>query len=397
MSDPQKIREYLKKKRKGLREEFLSVGGEFDYDISEFGFKLRGTQFSIYDENIDAVLLRSSQHGNVVANNTYLASFAYNVALVWLNYGHEYIKLADNADCVLARLLRYNFKKFFAEQILCRTNNVFGIAIFLETLLYQEREMRPIFAAAKADGVLSRKFEYFAQLMSGIFLFHEIGHLVHDARKDVFEGLLTDEIGEGGSIPFEPVWKNYNEAAKIEFWCDAFAVVVKSKDKPDFADQGFVLRSIAFGFIVCACMMGLEKSAAETARQHPASRDLDVLDEIHADLPGASFVIGRDEFLLARAQSAISICQSLARAAGIELFQPDGAFPLPKNTIDVLSNFTLSVVDWDDSAARGLCELLARALHDNDRGLEYLKLRSKVFKMPPGAEDAPKAVETIVS
>jgi len=393
MSDSESIRAYLKSKRPGLREDFLGVGDRFSYNIPEFGFTLEGTQCSIYDENIDAMFLRSKFHGNIIVNNTYLASFAYNMALVWLNFGHEYPDLEVGKDCALSRLLRYNFKKFFSEQILNRTHNVFGIAIFLETLLYQEQEMRQIFDAAKSDPIQSRKFEIFANVMSGIMLFHEVGHLINDLKNEEFEKILIKYLNGNSQSTFDAPWKNYLQPGRTEFLCDAFAVIVESRQRPNFADGGFILRAIAFGFIVCACLSGLEKSAAATARQYPASMDPDILDEIHADLPGANFVIGIDESLTARAESVIAICHYLATTANIGLFQTDAAFPLPENLMVILSKFMLTIVDWDNSIARGLCELTARALHGNDRGIEYLKLRSKVFKMPPGSKQNPISQE----
>ena len=110
-----------------------------------------------------------------------------------MSYGREYEYLANGEECSLSSLLRYNLKKFFAEQLLGRTSSVFGRAIFLETLLYEEREMRPLFAAAQTDTATAQVYEFFRNLMSNILLFHEVGHLVQDARDD-FEDQLTQEI-----------------------------------------------------------------------------------------------------------------------------------------------------------------------------------------------------------
>src|SRR5690348_5159743 len=112
-----------------------------------------------------------------------------------MSYGTQYERLAGREECELTALLRYNLKKFFAEQLLNRTSSVFARAIFLETLLYEERAMRPLFAAAATDPARARGYEYFRDLMSNILLFHEVGHLVQDARPD-FEDQLAGEIEE---------------------------------------------------------------------------------------------------------------------------------------------------------------------------------------------------------
>ena len=59
MSREHEVRNLLKALRPSLRDDFLSVGVPFDYDIAELGFQLTGMQYSIYDEAIDAVLYRS--------------------------------------------------------------------------------------------------------------------------------------------------------------------------------------------------------------------------------------------------------------------------------------------------------------------------------------------------
>ena len=105
-------RKTIRSLRPALREEFLSAAAPFDYPIDEFGFRLKGIQFSIYDSEIDAVFLRSRVYGSIVANNTYLASFAYNLPIVWWMAGVTGARPKPGADDEVSNLLRYNFKKF---------------------------------------------------------------------------------------------------------------------------------------------------------------------------------------------------------------------------------------------------------------------------------------------
>lgn len=378
MTHEREVRDLLKALRPSLRDDFLSVGTAFDYDIAELGFQLKGIQCSIYDEALDAVLYRSKRLGQIVANNTYLSSFAYNIAVVWMSYGAQYERLAAREECELTSLLRYNLKKFFAEQLLNRTSSVFARAIFLETLLYEERAMRPLFAAAESDPAKARGYEFFRDLMSSILLFHEVGHLVQDARTD-FEDRLKREIEEGSGPGFLPAWKQYAEKAQIEFRCDTFAIMLAARQAaPGIADD-FVRRAIAFAFAVCACITGLDKSAAATAQQYPASADPDLLDEYRKDMPGAGYLMGKDEFGIARARSAAAICHQLDPSGDL---WAGSDFPFRPEMIDGLTEFATEIIDTYDPETRGLCELLSRALQGNERGMRYLTLRSKVFLTP---------------
>ena len=105
-----------------------------DLSLPEYGIELKGSQLSIYHPAFDAWVSRSKKLGVILAENTYLSSFAYNMGAVWLKHGHEHSLLNNQDSCLLARLMRYNFKKFFAEQILRRTHNIFGIGDILGDL-----------------------------------------------------------------------------------------------------------------------------------------------------------------------------------------------------------------------------------------------------------------------
>ena len=142
-----------------------------------------------------------------------------------------------------------------------------------------------------------------------------------------------------------------------------------------------VLRAIAFAFAICACMTGLDKSAAATAVQYPGKADPDLLDEYRKDLPGAGYLMGKDEFGIARAHSVAAICQKLGGAGGANLWT-GFEFPFRPEMIDGLTDFTTTIIDKCDLQIRGLCELVARALQGNDRGMNYLLTRSKSFLTP---------------
>jgi hypothetical protein len=217
--------------------------------------------------------------------------------------------------------------------------------------------------------------------MTNITLFHEVGHQVRDAHPDL-ELSLIRSIEQYSQQSFDPPWKDYEGKARIEFLCDAFSCLTLIRQEDSFDDLGLRLRSIAFGFVVFACMTGLELSARATAAEYPHTSDLDVFHEVHADLPGANYVMGIDMFGIERARSAMQICVAIANGAGIDLFAEGVDFPVYREMVDQLPEFARGIVETFNPDQRGLCELLARALQSNPRGVDYLINRSKKFRMP---------------
>jgi|SRR5208282_5369205 len=104
---------------------------------------------NLYDERSNANMI-DTKYGRVMIQNTYIASFAYNLFLCWLS-AHKNPSSRESLD----RLLAHNFKKFFAEQIYRQTSRVPSRALLLETLLYEQAMMVHIFAAKERDPKLS--------------------------------------------------------------------------------------------------------------------------------------------------------------------------------------------------------------------------------------------------
>lgn len=375
MTDTDPGAELIRLHRPRIEPDFLRRVGPFELRIPEVETALTGWQYSIFDESFDAAVYRSRRHGLIVANNTYLTSFAYNIAVVWAVYGHQHDRLPNEPGCELGRLLRYNLKKFFAEQLLHRADTAFARGIFLETLLFDERAMRPLFAAARSDAVLAKRHQSFADLFSSLLLYHEIGHVVADAVPN-FAGELNQEMRDAveddvRSGPLSP-------EIRREFECDAFAVLMAWRTCDRSVDGALLLRLIAFAFAIFACLIGLDKSAAATAAAYPEGAETDLLEDVYAKLPGASFVMGKDPLAIARAQAAARLCRRLAEEMDEPLWGA-AEFPFHPGLIEALADFATGVVEHANLDERGLCELIARSLHGHPRGTRYLRLRSKMF------------------
>jgi hypothetical protein len=362
---------------------FLSEAVPFNYPLAELGFELCGHQLSIYTEVWDAKRLRSRKHGNILLNNTYLSSFAYNIAVVWHHFGSEYHLLKSDQQCKLGELLSYNLKKFYSEQIMRRSNCVFGVAIFLETLLYEEHLMVPLFEAGKVDEKSTALYKSFQEAMSSLLLFHEIGHIVRDHRPDML-GLMQTEHS---MATLGDYWSGYNSKLRIEFECDAFAVFSAIQQRENLPLQT-TLRVIVFAFVFFAVMKSIDTSAEATVAGIPSGSAIEDLDDVFSDMSGSSFVLGVDEFFVARARSVQLIVEKIAEQHGLALYGLEDDFPLVSDMIDVLPHFFLGMITKENPSYRAKCEMLARALRDNPRGLRYLRLRSKKFVMPQRASGA---------
>ena len=348
-----------------------------DLSLPEYGIELKGSQLSIYHPAFDAMVLRSKKLGVILAENTYLSSFAYNIGAVWLKHGHEHSLLNNQDSCSLARLMRYNFKKFFAEQILHRTHNIFGIGIFLETLLYEEAEMRTILASDQISAIDRQHLDAIARLMTSLILFHETAHIYRDRIPKFKNAIFKDAPKECMDIAAE--WDNLPEAVAIELECDAFSTLMMSWQTFQPLDIKSIFRFVVLGFALFAALQSLDRSAAETATRYPASAEDSRRDNILNDMAGAEFVVGKDEFMLYRAAAVARLVEILARHEKVQLYDEGGTPCLPSNIVQLLGDFIPDIVTATHPSYRGMCEMVARALHGHDDGINYLLWRSKKF------------------
>lgn len=330
---------------------------------------------NLYDETIDSNVIRTPR-GLVMIHNTYLPSFAYNLLLCWL-LGADPVRGLPVPD--LARLLRHNFKKFYAEQLLHRINNMFSRAVFLETLLFEQACMVPVFRAQAADPGLSERAALGSQIMSSAVSFHELGHyhLGHDPR--AWEASLGSFAAAVGPL-YDRVRDTYPPAFVEEFQCDVLSVLSCLTQYGGTGDRAFCLRATAFAFAAFAVLSSLTKSAgASAADQRRTADDIDFggIEKRHRDY---TFTLGIDRDFVARARLVLELCDRLAGRDGQTVTDAPGPFPLPATVLDDLLAHVDGVMDCDDRNAREMSLLVAESLHDHPRGLEYLYLRSKTFR-----------------
>ncbi len=385
MRSAEKVERFLRL-RFGLEDDgILAKPVPFRLADDKTGIDIEGWQTSVYHPALEALALRSRHHGLIVAPNTYLSSFAYNLIASWDYYfdGNEHWK-TDPAHR-LARALRLHFKKFFAEQILRRTHNLFGIAIFLETLLYEEEIMYPVlakiagahFALEKASHPSKEQLQVIANWMTGLVLRHELGH-VFDDEIDNFRDAVLRKLAESVE-KLGKVWGEHPENSD-EFLCDAFAVAMTLQHPEGCLSREEAYRLTILGFAAFAALHALDLSAHVTAKESPGKTEDPDRGNVLSSMTGASYSIGAFEKLQRdRAQAVRLLVEAMAEAGGAQVYGSEGRFQIPPTIVEDFETFLPTIVEGTDLRVRGKCEMLARALHGHQEGINYLVWRSKTY------------------
>jgi hypothetical protein len=332
---------------------------------------------NLYDERIDSNMITTGL-GRVMIQNTYIASFAFNLFLCWL-YGRR--RPPEAAGASVDALLAHNFKKFFAEQIYRQSDRVPARALLLETLLFEQVQIVGVFAAKEADPKLSADADTGANLMSFALSMHELGHYYLATQPGMWQAIL--ESGPEALAPlYQQVEAQHAADFTVEFQCDAHAVIGCLGQYESRGGAQFVLRAVVFAFAAYAAMYSATATAAATAAlwnaEPPETMDFSDI----APMPPVDHDIkwAVDGEFLRRAHLVAQLCEAMATARGFGLYGDDGPFPLPATIVDDMVRYVSRVFDCADDNARRMSNLVALALTGHKEGMEYLYLRSKVFR-----------------
>ncbi len=330
---------------------------------------------NLYDENIDSNMI-TTRDGRVMIQNTYIASFAYNLFLCWLGCHRRPAAIAPRD-----RLLGHNFKKFFAEQIYRKANRIPARALLLETLLYEQTMMVDVFALKDKEPRLSADADAAAGLMSFALSMHELGHYYLATKPELWPELAASEPDTIGPL-YDRVVRKHEAEFAVEFQCDVHAVIGCLRQYEAHGGAAFALRAIVFAFAAYAAMYSAVATAAATAALWNAEPEeqIDFLDIAPMPYVEHDTAWAIDRPFLARALLVAELCAGLAAKRGIALFGDDDPFPLPATIVPDLSAYVGKVFDCADANARRLSNLVAQAMTGHDQGMEYLYLRSKVFR-----------------
>jgi len=339
---------------------------------------------SLYEHDITEHYRPLGGYNFIVANG-FLASYAYNLALVWLQ-GRD--------DRALRRQrLRHNFKKFYAEAVLHARDVMLGRALLLETLACEQGLMAPLFDAAKLDPDLHERGQVLASTMSGLAQRHELGHYFHqrspaefiEAVSKALDGCLATTLGNLGTR---------GDADQIEeVMCDGLAahMGVLGIDEGPLSDDDLTanLRRTLFGLQAFYRLMDLRASAQVTARESPQDASIVELGSEIRSKDQPVYAVGRQPDVQLRSTVIAGALSDFAEARGISLYGDDGEFPLTREAWEDFDDAFRHFGDEApadtpshmgcDARGRGIMRMVAEALSDHPGGTEHLLWRSKTF------------------
>ena len=326
---------------------------------------------NLYDEQINANLIRFNE-SYVLIENTYISSFAYNLFLCW-QFGLK----NQNSD----HLLALNLKKFVAEQLYRRVNVVPSRALLLESLVFESQHMIPVFAAVDTDEELRQFANQGQAIMPLLLSIHELGHYYFSTRPNTWDDLMRGNENVLGPVS-KQAESSLDDSDLVEFRCDAFAILSVINQFEKSYGLKVTVRAILFAYASYAAMYSGVLTADLTGAvwESDFGGPVDLLDISpgkHIDYP-VKFDLDRQ--FIDRSVLMTSLCLRIAQEAGFEAFGDDEPFPMPVNIIERMCNLVLQVFDGDRDNARIMSNLLAKSLDRHPEGMEYLYLRSKVFK-----------------
>ncbi len=365
-----RIKEYISLTRQGARFVACAHSSESTDPITDLGdgYYL----VSLYDTKIASNVLETPV-GLVIVDNSYLSSFANNLMTCW------FVCATKHTGLDLPGLLKHNFKKFFAEQLLSKANRRISRALFLETLLYEQKQMAPVFAAKAATPELARLADVSAEIISSLVRFHELGHYFFKKHPNRWHEVF-EPFGDVVRPFVEQVKRTRTARISEEFECDVVAIIGCLTQFEGMIGTEFCLRAVVFGFASFSGLFSLTKSAAETASMENRvveCIDFESIQKSHFDY---RFNLLLDEDFIERALLAIELCCRLADRQGVKIWETGGAFPLQPSLLSDLLKAVGNIVESEDANARETALLVATALHDHPQGLDFLFLRSRTFR-----------------
>lgn len=330
---------------------------------------------NLYDEKIDSLLNKTKDGQLYLIHNTYLSSFAYNLYLCLFYCQHTNIDLTIKGN----PLLNYNFKKFFAEQLYTFNNNIFSRAILLETLLYEQEMMIPVFEQKKINKLLNEYADFASNIMSNLVSFHELGHYILEVDKIIWSSILKEHNDTVG-ILYSTLETTSSSILLEEFKCDVIAVLSCINQYKNEYNIDLILKSILFGFSSYAVLSSLVKSAEATSIEH--KKLIDDVDFLSIEKRNRDYVytIGIDRDFVFRTNLMVDLCKLIGEKENVNLFSKGMDISIPETLLEDMLSIIDVIMESNDDNARNMSLLVAESLHNHPKGMEFLYLRSKVFE-----------------
>lgn len=326
---------------------------------------------------------------NFIISNGFLASYAYNLALVWL-------QSQDDPSLRRARFC-HNFKKFYAETLLHMRNVLIGRAFLLETLAYEQGLMIPIFDRVKSDPTAGDQARKLEQTMTSLAQHHELGHYFRQRSPTEFDAEMPKFLDGCLSSAVSNLEREYSVEEVEEVICDGIAAHMgffhgTASTRVADTELATRLRRISFGFQAFFKLMDLRASARVTAAE---SRDDSISIELGSEIRSKDHLdyhtTDRQNSVKLRSNAMSTMLSEFAERRDLPLYTHSGDFPL---SAEVWDDFDFAFEHFGDEAThgthphlgcdsigRGIMRIVAESLAQHPGGVEHLLWRSKSFKL----------------
>ncbi|MCB0448123.1 MAG: hypothetical protein KDD03_11545 [Gelidibacter sp.] len=332
---------------------------------------------SLHDEYIDSNYF-DFDNERILVCNTYAGSFIYNLGLCFYYCFNKNQNDTQLEEQTLNLLLKYNFKKFYAEQLYNLRNCIFSRAIFLETLIYEQENMIPIFKDLNEHNHQDPLVEEITSIGTNIFSVHEMGHHFFNESDKYW----NTEIAEEHKVIFQDVLgksgNHFSSKEKLELKCDFLALISCLENTKCDETSNIAILS----YHAMSLLYSLKTSSEKTIKWLNDNHSQEEVDfkNIGKQKGTYEYVVETDTAMKDRANLMIQMCEKLSVSMGLKLYEQCNRIPLSKSHIKFLYKSMQEIMQSSNANQRAICRLLAEAFHSHTEGIEYLYLRSKIFK-----------------
>lgn len=246
----------------------------------------------------------------------------------------------------------------------------------METLVFEEPIMLPVFEEKDKDSDLAKKAVNGSSIMSNLVMFHEFGHLALEENpnswNEVEQSYFADISNMFSNISYE------RQGFITELKCDVFGLVFTISQHKD--EMGFeeCLKAIVFGLASFAVMVSLVESAKVSAKLPENTNEEIDLNSIQSGHYDYKYELAINKEFIERMKLMIQLCEDIATSNNMDIYS-DNAFGLTVTMMTDLFNIADIMFDTKDENASKKSLMLARALHNHREGMEYLYLNSRKF------------------
>lgn len=238
--------------------------------------------------------------------------------------------------------------------------------------------MIPIFSAFENQFKNDPLVNIIQNISCNIFAFHEMGHHFFNDTDKHWNTEISNELRKIFESVIDSEEKNVSSKDLLEIKCD-FLGLISCFELSNFDGS---LNILILSYYIMSTLYSLKLSADKTITEITENYPAEHVDfsNIGKQTGEYGYCIQVDHSLYRRAELMVKMCKKIAEQKGIEIFTKSKSFPV-SNEINSLLHWVMNdIMIMKDSNERAISRLLAEAFHNHEEGMNYLYLRSKVFK-----------------